>query len=554
MMTLHPAVERRIAGGLLLAMAILLGLGVLWDGMTVDEMVYIGSGYRALQFSDYRMNPEQPPLAKMIAAAPLIFLPLEVPPAQEGDAQITWSDTFVHEANVEQPVLACARVPIVLCTLALAVLVWRVARRFYGHVAGLVALGLLAFHPSLLAHGHLATTDLVSALTLVLCSWAFCAWSLSPRLPRAIAVGLSLGAAVTTRFTAWLLVPILGVLLLLWMWDGRRQRRSRSAVPVLTLAGATVLAVTAVVWAVYGFHFEPWPGRSSLQPIGPNLGWPGWIVGFLAEQRLLPESYLEGLRFQLDHARGGHWAYFMGQSGSTGWWSYYLVAFLIKNTPGFLVVTLGVIVLLFRRPATILRTQGHWLVPAVVFFFAASVTRLQLGERYILAVYPYLALLAAAGWVWLASRRLRLLLLAVTVLSHALPAVVVTPRGHLTYFNSIAGGPEGGHRWLADSNLDWGQDLPRLARWMKEKGVSQIQLGYFGADDPDRYGIAHEDLPAWYPNRPQRPAPNPFHGTIAVSANLVLGFLFSPHDDPYAFLRDREPDERVGVFFTYRLP
>jgi len=137
---------------------------------------------------------------------------------------------------------------------------------------------------------------------------------------------------------------------------------------------------------------------------------------------------------------------------------------------------------------------------------------------------------------------------------HALPTLLVTPRGHLAYFNFIAGGPLGGHRFLADSNLDWGQDLPRLARWMKKKGIDRIQLGYFGADDPDRYGIAHEDLPTWYPNRPQRPAENPFHGWAAVSANLIVGFLFPPDGGPYAALRQRAPDDRAGVFFIYRLP
>src|SRR5258706_13901625 len=100
--------ETLIVVALLAFLVVQLTLAVRWDGLTVDEMAYIGCGYRALFFSDYRMMPEHPPLAKMLAAAPLALLPLDVPEAQAGDARVTWSDALVNESNRARPVIGYA--------------------------------------------------------------------------------------------------------------------------------------------------------------------------------------------------------------------------------------------------------------------------------------------------------------------------------------------------------------------------------------------------------------------------------------------------------------
>lgn len=547
--------EKALVGALLAALVLQLVLAIRWDGLTVDEMPYIGCGYRALFFSDYRMMPEHPPLAKMLVAAPLAFLHLDVPEAQAGDAQITWSDAFVNVANRDRPLLAWARSAIALVSVVFAFLLWRLARQLYGVNAALFALALYVFHPSLLAHGHLATTDLLSAFTFFLASWGFRSWCQKAGGWAALRVGLALGASVSTRLTGWLLLPAFALLLIPWLWT--RRARWRPAVSQLGILIAVGGAVTlAFIWAAYGFHYAPWPGASCLQPIDPALGTAGQIVARLQDWRALPEAYLEGLRFQIAHNHDGHWAYFMGHGGWGGWRTYYLVAYAIKNTPGFLLATALIAVFLWRRARTIGASGAswHWLVPACVVFTVASFARIQLGERYVLAVYPYVLLLAAAAVRPVLEWRRAVLAFAVVLGLHAVPSVLNARAGYLTYFNVIAGGPQGGHRWLADSNIDWGQDLPRLAEWMKRHGLEQIQLGYFGADAAERYGIRHEDLPTWGASRPQLPAPRPFHGTIAVSANYVVGFLFPENDDPYAFLRDRSPDDRAGVFFIYRMP
>ena len=542
--------ERALAAALLAAMALQLAIAIGTDGMTVDEMPYIGCGYRHLFYSDFRMNPEQPPLAKMLAALPLALLRPAEPEPPVGDDQIGWPDRFLHDLNRDRPMLRFARVPIALAALLLAALVRHVARGLYGPEAGLFALALAAFHPSLLAHGHLATTDLLSALTFFAASWAFWEWSRSPHPAGALRVALLFGLAATTRFTAWLLPLLFAWLLLPTL---ARRRGGWREIGVLAAIGLAV--VPAVIWAVYGFHYAPWPGESAARPIDASLGISGRVLGRLQAWRALPEAYLEGLRYQAEHNRSGHWSYLLGETGSSGWRRYYVVAYLVKNTLGFLLVTAMAAALVWRRRRRLLlESELHWLLPAAVLFVIASLARIQLGERYVLAIYPYVIVLGAGAAAmvhkWPGGRTV----LAATLAFHALPALAAARGGYLAYFNVLAGGRDGGHRFLADSNLDWGQDLPRLSSWMRRHRVERIQLGYFGADDPDRYAIPHEDLPSWGAARPQRPAEQPFRGTIAVSPNLYLGLFFPRENDPYAFLRNRPPDDRAGIFFVYHLP
>jgi hypothetical protein len=103
---------------------------------------------------------------------------------------------------------------------------------------------------------------------------------------------------------------------------------------------------------------------------------------------------------------------------------------------------------------------------------------------------------------------------------------------------------------LLDSNLDWGQDLPRLAAWMRAHGVGSVQLAYHGSDNPDRFGIRHEDLPGSHLHPEHPPAPGST-APLVISPNLLLG-LVPRLGDRYASLRDRPPDDRAGVFFVFK--
>jgi 4-amino-4-deoxy-L-arabinose transferase-like glycosyltransferase len=535
---------------LLAAMAALLLAGRAGDGMTNDEIIYIAAGHRHLTASDYRLNPNQPPLGKLVIATALVGRPWREPPLAQAPDEMEWAYRFVHVENSAAALLGRARVPVILVTLLLAGLTWVWARQAAGTAPALLALGLVAFHPSLLAHGHLATTDVTAAAAMLLASWAGWRWWRDPDARWAALSAAALGAAVATRLTGWLLLPCLAVIAL---WPAARPAgapRPRPRARWLFLA-LLLLLPPLVVWAAYRFHYAPWPGEpvTRTAPVRPGVA--ARAIEEAERLRLFPEAYLEGARYQVHHGTFGHPAYLMGERSRTGWPHYFLVAFAVKNTPGFLLVTAAGLALAWfaRRDPERRAMAWHCGLPAAAVFLAASAGRVQIGERYILSVYPYLALLAATMIGGVLARPAGRLALAAALAAHVGPAVLATRHGHLTYFNLLAGGPFRGHRVLLDSNLDWGQDLPRLARWMKERGVARVQLGYHGADDPGRFGIDHEDLPGLH-LYPARPPAAPFQGVVAVSPNLLCG-VFPRLRDPYAALRARAPDDRAGIFLVY---
>lgn len=538
-----------IFGLLLAALVAQLGWGAATDGVTIDELVYIHAGYRHLCDNDFRLNPEQPPLAKQWAALGLAGMELRIDPPEKG-AGDEWTSAyrFIHVDNAARPVVGRARAAAIVLTILLVVVVAAWALEAVGGRAARIAAALLVFHPSILAHGHLVTTDAPAALMMVLASWLFWRWCQQPTAARAGAVGLALGLGLATRITTVLLVPIFVVLVL---WEARRPGNRLNAKSVLLAAAALAILAPAIVWGAYGFRFEPWPDASVARPVAPSLGFPGRLVAFAERHRLLPEAYLEGARFILEHNATGHPTYLLGKVSTEGWPQYYLVALGVKSPLAFLLLcSIGIgVSFLGRSPP---RVWLHWALPMLTLLGAMSLGRIQIGERYVLAVYPYLALLAAAGLAAVLDRRLGRRAVFGLLAAQAVTALLSAGSGYLTFFNAFAGGPAFGHRVLVDSNLDWGQDLPRLADWMRGEAVSRISLAYHGCDDPDRHRIVRDDLPGVHLYPEAKPT-RELRGTVAISPNLLVGVFDPPGNPRYRALQSRVPDARAGALFIYRL-
>jgi hypothetical protein len=542
--------EIAVAASLLLALALLLAGGLRGDGVTNDEPLYIGAGWLQLTRGDYRLNTTHPPLGQKLAALGLLGLSPRTAPFEEGGDVMAWCYRFLHVDNDATAMMARARVPVALLTLALAALAWTWARQAASPRAGLLALGLAAFHPSLIAHGHLATTDAAAACAMLAASWSFWRWTRRPSWPWAAVSAVALGAALATRLTSAVLLPCFAVLAAGALRGHARKVALRHA---LALAACAAVLVPATIWAAYGFRDPPMPAPTAASAHGSPRE--DTAAGVLARLPLLPAAYLEGARFQAEHNRRGHLAYLLGERSRTGWRHYFAVAFLVKSTPGWLLVLALATGAAIAGGAGADSPRWHWLLPAAATFAAVSAGHIQIGERYLLPVHVYLVPWAAAvlaTWTQAGARpRLRAAVVGVALALHAVPAVLAARQGHLAYFNLFAGGPTGGHRLLLDSNLDWGQDLPRLAAWMRQRQIGSVQLAYMGTDDPARYGIDREDLPGQRLH-PERPARRPLSGTVAISPNLLFG-LAPGVAAAYVGLRDRPPDDRAGVFFIYRL-
>ncbi|HSD09377.1 MAG TPA: hypothetical protein VLF14_00205, partial [Candidatus Binatia bacterium] len=277
----------------------------------------------------------------------------------------------------------------------------------------------------------------------------------------------------------------------------------------------------------------------------------------------LPRPFLKSLDVLLVGDQPREPAYFFaGMWSLQGWWFYHLAAFFLK-TP--LPLLLGG---LFATGAWLVgRSNGRRdycvFIPLLFVFLSNAVLNpLNIGVRHALPAYP---LLAIAVSPWLAGPLEHLFSasrtradLARASLSVALMAwftaanLSIAPR-YLEYFNELAGGPANGHRWLIDSNVDWGQDLIRLSEYMRERHLDSVKLAYFGRVDPRVYGIDFA-----------LPVEGQAHGTVVVSASFLMGrpywiwtkpgTLDWAHQGAYTWLQRYTPTARVGALFVFDVP
>jgi len=193
------------------------------------------------------------------------------------------------------------------------------------------------------------------------------------------------------------------------------------------------------------------------------------------------------------------------------------------------------------------------LLPAAVIFCFFSLNNRAIGLRYILPIYPFLFVFAAGTAQFLLSKKITAGVLAAAMAWYVGASCHIHPH-YLAYFNELAGGPDNGYKYLVDSNLDWGQDLKGLKKFMQERGISRISLSYFGSDSPDRYGIAYDWLPSFYLRDPDpKHPPATLKGWVAISATNLEGVYFV-NRDIFARFRNLQPVAKIGYsIFVYDL-
>ncbi|HVU16772.1 MAG TPA: glycosyltransferase family 39 protein [Candidatus Didemnitutus sp.] len=512
------------------------------NGTTSDEVVHLTGGYTYWKLNDYRMHPENGTLPMRIAALPLLGMNLKLPPLDDP----SWLDSkvnvfggkfFEDEGNPVDAMLLRGRMMIALVGAVMVWLTWRWARGLFGRTAGLIALTLAAFSPTMLAHAGLATSDMmmtacvIGALSLV--------WRMLHRLTwlRLLGAALVCGLAFLSKMSGVLIVPLIALMVLVrWIrgtpWPvalGGRVRwlRTRASIVGATVPVALVVAAGSLVvlWAGYGFRYEgfnratsqahdyylSWDVILDRAPLPPSEKTPidalvtdhqpvretgmTHLVGWLRDHRLLPEAYLWGFAqtYKFSQYRP---AFFLGDYRTTGWKLFFPVAFVLKTTlPALVLVVAGVLALfLAPRARALPRRVKPWLyraTPLLAFFVVYATMainmHLNIGHRHILPLYPIFFVLASASALWLGVRARRgvVLLLGLALLAHAADSWRARPF-YLSYFQPLAGGERAGYRYLVDSSYDWGQGLPDLARWIAAKRAAgdraPVFLSYLGAD------------------------------------------------------------------------
>jgi len=521
--SLRPALVTA-AATLLLALHWWLGVtGWLGKTVTSDETAHLVSGYSYWRFNDYRLQPENGNLPQRWAALPLL---VQQPRLEPADIPSAWSLShvwaigqrfFFESGNDTDFMLATARGVMALLSVATAGLVFAWSRRLWGDAAGLFSLALYAFSPTTLAHGPLVTSDMAATMALLGATAAFWRYLERPTGGRLAASLLLTGLSAVAKFSFLILVPVYGLLLglhLLWRHRDGQRPVPRDWARLAAAGTGHVLAVWATVWLFFGFRhsgFAPdlppgWKYYVPWSELLPDEGLRRHVLLFLREWRLFPEAYVHGFAYVLEAAQN-RGAFLIGQHSATGWWWFFPYAFLIKTPLAELGAAALALVVLLRRMAGAggraavaarLRPLAPLLALPAVYWAVSITSNLNIGHRHLLPVYPPLLILAGGLLRPAAGRGLRTAALALAGLA-VVESTAVRPH-YLAFFNATVGGPTQGWRHLVDSSLDWGQELPGLARWLGEHRHpgEKIYLSYFGMGDARYEGIDAEPLAPYF--------------------------------------------------------
>lgn len=561
-----PAWMKRAAGPALAGFVVIYAL-LAWasysrTSATWDEPGHLAAGYAALANRDYRLDIEHPPLARMLMASPLLAMadvrldtrPIDLtsPVETAFNGPFDLGHRFMYADNDGDRLLYRARFVNVLFGVLLGFLIFAWTVEWLGLRAAAVALALYLLEPNAGAHATLVTNDI--ALSCFFFGAVYFLWRASRRLRGANVAGVAacFVLAILSKFSGLFLVPVLIVLACLHM----RAGRAFSARGVAGAAALLALTLWASFWMAYGFRFAPsgdpdWlfrlhddPAVRQASPMSAGLV--AWIDG----HRLLPNALTEGVLHAQTLAEQRP-AFLAGSYSMTGWWFYFPVAFALKTPIAHLaLLALGIVVCVRRTLPGTAGSRAFVVIPPVLFAAIAMTSSLNIGVRHVLPVYPFAIMVGVLGAEWL--RRARgvrgAVILTCILMAGAVEYALAYPNT-LAFFNAFAGGGRNGFRYLADSNVDWGQDLKPLKKWMEANGVGHINLAYFGTAEPKYYGMDVTYL--WGTTipgvTPSMMGPPRLPGYVAISVTLLDGVPFAADQrDFYKPLRDQEPLADIG--------
>lgn len=594
----------------------------LQESAIMDELAHIPAGYGYVTYLDYRLNPEHPPLIKALAALPLPFMHLNFPTslapwASDLNGQWDAGRQFLYEVNngrADEIVFMSRVFPIIL-TILLVVLIYAWSKKLFGPWWALVPAGLTAFSPHVLAHGHYVTTDIGASLGFFLGLFGF--WMLfyekreilRSRIPwtYVLYAGLLFGVAQLLKFSLVLLIPLfIFFIIALFLSAGKNVWSWKYAWRLIWTLALVCIIGYVLVGVIYILFTWNYPIQKQVADTTILLGEQISKGSLLARATLWASGvpilravghYALGVIMVGQRSAGGNTAYFLGMNGNGGWWYYFPVVFLLKESlPALGFLLLGFLMWIKRTlksPRTELEDGrlGFWasignfiqhhmalfiMFSFIVFYWVYSIqSPLNIGFRHILPTVPFLYILATSSirtWIralipdkgamiwsrfWYAWKRsIRYGFLAFLMVWVFVESAVAYPN-FLSYFNEVGGGVWGGYMHAVDSNYDWGQDLKKLRSFVEENGVTAIAVDYFGGGH----------VPYYIPNAVlwDESKGNPLSENVTWLAVSINELIYDVHaTDPvgaefsmrrYRWIpRPLEPYARIGTsIFVFRL-
>jgi hypothetical protein len=508
---------------------------------TYDEPDHVACGMEWLRGDIYTCDIQHPPLARAaLAVGPYLkgLRPATTwdTPDQRPKSVFDEGNAILYSGGQYWSNLTWARLGTLPFLVLLCVVTFLWTRRWFSQAAGFWAVLLLACASPILGHAGLATNDVACAAGAAFALYQFLRWLEEPRTARCLWWGFATAFALLCKFSNIPFLVTCYAVGLMFMTPGAFRRR-------LAQIGLAACVVLALAWATYRFQVNPpavfyglqgHPVIDSMLSSRPLLH-SAW--NFVMTTPLPLAEAVIGVMDLFVHNAVGHDSYLLGQWSQFGWWYFFPVVLAVKSPIGLLLLAaLGLAVILRgwrSRPSTAPWQQILTVTFPIVILLVCMPSRIDLGVRHILPIYPLLAIAGGHAVTSLFRHSRSGAAAAVLLVAWVIGDSVGAHPDYLAHFNEFAGShPEA---ILCESDLDWGQDLERLRQSLKRRGIQEFSIAYFGTARLDKAGLPH-----YGPVSPTEPT----RGYVAVSLHdLNLDYK---KNGSFTWLKSYQPIERIG--------
>ena len=560
-------------GGLLLLYVFMAVSATSQKSTTFDEIQHLTLGYLYWTQPSSHLVSGGGIFAQAWAALPLLADHLQAPQETGGP----WSNLgswgksyrfFYSVGNDPSTMLFQARTMISLLGATLGALIFFRSRELFGAWGGFLSLVLFIFCPNMLAHGALVTADMIAALGFFAATFSF--WRLTHTVTwwNLLFSVLALCFLVLAKMSAILILPIFFLILTVRLISRRpvefrlfthkilENRFARAGVWSFLLV-FHLITVLGILWLAYDFQYTSSNQETARLQIqdSPNfsfwneIGMKAYFLQGIHQGHLLPPAYLEGLSLTLQ-ASDFRSAFLCGRYSEEGWWWFFPFAFVIKTPLASLLLFLFAFaaLALWRRfppnrvaptpadpPSLNFYDLSPLLILGGVYGLVCIASHLNIGLRHMMPIYPILFVLAGANVFWLTAKKSVFTIVLTALLAGTITESLAVWPNYLSFFNQLVGRSRNGYRYLVDSSLDWGQDLPSLHQWLEKNlpapNGTPVYLSYFGTGDPRFYGINALLLPSYLDIA--SPQTFPLQGGIYCLSATMLQGVYSRFHPPW---------------------
>jgi hypothetical protein len=582
-----------------LSFCVLLGIHVVILGgnirrsfPNVDETAHLPSGLAHWEFGTFEYYRVNPPLIRLLCCFPAWLRgdsftygwPTEALPTRFRPEFIVAKSHLTRNRLGIQRQFLLPRLVAVGISLTFLLLIVAYFQNSLGRSAAMAFAGFWAFSPGVLAHAGTIGPDIGATLVGLAMCMVLHDYSRQRSFWTAVVLGLVFGLALLSKLT-WLtgFVSLPLTLFVLGVLGFLSPEPHRS----LLIARDLVVAATIAIFVVnLGYLFE-----GTLKPLGEFRFLSASLSGLVMDKTSsgnrfsdeifgscpvpFPENYILGIDYLRYEVETKMWSFLNGEWKFGSWPFYYIMTTLYKTPePTLLAALIGLGVLITGIRQRIVKPEVismflFLIIPAAVCFASVS---LQGGfnhhHRYVLMIYPPMFALAAyiASPVGIKLLRFRLPLFGPTKRSIAVPLAItlvtlsavsslsVHPY-YISYFNTLSGGPENGWRLLGFSNIDWGQDILEVDKWLKQHPDRRplvMDIDYF-----DMNGNLFDVPTSDPPQLPKDASIDEVRKSITetqwwiISVKKLYNF---PSHDGLEYLQQIEPVDKIAyAYHVYRI-